>query len=48
MRFKRAHISKQVRSEQDGANKIGNFTFLFGCDPQNGVIADTQFIKEFT
>ena len=25
----------------------GNFTFLFGCDPHSGVVADTKFIKDF-
>ena len=29
------------------ASSIANFTFLFGCDPANGVKADTEFVKDF-
>jgi hypothetical protein len=29
------------------ASSIANFTFLFGCDPANGVSADTKFVSDF-
>ena len=31
----------------ENSGDAANFTMLFGCDPQNGVKADTEFIEEF-
>lgn len=44
-RFSVVHY-KWFQTSQSG-NKISNFTMMFGCDPQNGVEADTKFIREF-